>query len=197
MVLAAMRYSRKGWEIGMRRLDRRILSSFTGMIALICFTFACASTGTITVRKPLAGPLHPVQAVAVEVRPAPRGWQPYAAQLGVEVAEMLKSYGIAITQVPPAPAQQDVLVLRMTVQAVRDVTHWERSMTGAFAGRGHITVDADLIDARTSDTLSSITVVGVTSGGTVLAGTTPQAVTRAAEQIAQFVSQNVRQASPR
>ena len=64
-------------------------------------------------------------------------------------------------------------------------------MLGAFAGRGSVKVSADLLDGRSGGKLSAFTSEGKTSAGTVFAGTTEQALQRAAEEIAGFVSQSL------
>lgn len=63
-------------------------------------------------------------------------------------------------------------------------------MLGGLAGRGSITVNADLVDGKTGKKLGSFTSEGKTSGGTVFSGTTEQALRRAAEQVVGFVKQN-------
>ena len=64
-----------------------------------------------------------------------------------------------------------------------------RFMLGAFAGKATMTTDVDFIDAASGKTLGSYSIKGK-SGGTGVSGGTSDAVKKAAEGIAQVISEN-------
>lgn len=64
-------------------------------------------------------------------------------------------------------------------------------MVGAMAGRAGIDVEVELVDVKESRNIGTFVAQGRSSGGSVFAGTTPQAVERAAEQIVEFIQKNM------
>jgi hypothetical protein len=62
---------------------------------------------------------------------------------------------------------------------------------GGAAGRAGIDVEVELFDSEESKTIGTFVAQGRSSGGTVVAGTTPQAVERAVEQIVEFIQKNM------
>ena len=82
--------------------------------------------------------------------------------------------------------QQTQLNLSATITNLNKVGGASRIILGALAGKASVDVDVVLKDAK-GNVLSQFVVNGKSSGGTIFAGTTDQALEKAAEQIAAFM----------
>jgi hypothetical protein len=80
------------------------------------------------------------------------------------------------------------LKVMVNITSVRDVNPYDRVMWGAFAGQGKVYADVELTESQSGRILSKGSIVGKTSGGSVLAGTTPQAAERVADEVVKFIS---------
>jgi hypothetical protein len=87
-------------------------------------------------------------------------------------------------------ARADLRVNAKIIQLKR-VSPGARVMVGAMAGRAGVDVEVELYDLKENKSIGTFTVQGRSSGGTAFAGTTPQAVERAAEQIVEFIQKNM------
>jgi hypothetical protein len=78
------------------------------------------------------------------------------------------------------------LGLSATITNLNKVGGASRILLGALAGRASVDVDVVVKDAK-GKVISQFVVNGKSSGGTIFAGTTDQALEKAAEQIAAFM----------
>jgi len=81
---------------------------------------------------------------------------------------------------------QSQLELSATITNLNKVGTAARLLAGAIAGRASVDVDVVLKDTK-GKVISQFAVNGKSSGGTIFAGTTDQALEKAAEQIAAFM----------
>lgn len=84
-------------------------------------------------------------------------------------------------------AAGDALKITARVVGVRKVGAVQRFMFGALAGRASMQVDVDFSEQASGRPLGSFTVKGET-GSTGYSGGTPEALTRAAEQVAKLTA---------
>ena len=82
--------------------------------------------------------------------------------------------------------QQTQLNLSATITNLNKVGGASRIFLGALAGQASVDVDVVLKDAK-GNVVSQFAVNGKSSGGTIFAGTTDQALEKAAAQIAAFM----------
>jgi hypothetical protein len=82
------------------------------------------------------------------------------------------------------------LRLRARITELNKVGTTSRLLLGGLAGRGKVVVVSELLDTRSGQNIGSFNAEGQSSGGSAFAGTTEQAIERAAEQIVEFVVRN-------
>jgi hypothetical protein len=73
--------------------------------------------------------------------------------------------------------------IKIDIKEIKKVSAGEREWAGALAGRARIMVVATVSDLSSGKLIGTFDVVGESSGGSNLAGTTDEAVQRAAEQV--------------
>jgi hypothetical protein len=165
-----------------------------GLLLLISLALiGCASGGTTTAVQPLTASLgSKYKTVLVNVSTSVPDTNSDAQALENEIVTELRK-NPAFTKVISATGAPDAkadLRLEAKIVDLRKVSAGKRVMLGGLAGRGRVKVDTDLVDGKSKKVLGSFTSEGKTSGGTAFAGTTEQALRRAAEEIAAFVAQN-------
>jgi hypothetical protein len=144
----------------------------------------CASSGVLTGAVPPAGGLGRFRTVSVKVESRVADTQEEAKSLGELIVAGLQKPGR--WQVDDQDAE---LVLTATLTDIRKVPRAARLIGGALAGQASVDADVVLRDARGAE-LGRFHVTGKSSGGTIFAGTTDQALERAAEQVVAFIEQN-------
>lgn len=171
-------------------MQTRVLFSLGILVSLV----GCASGGSTTALQPVSVPLSSAyKTVLVEVTSTVPDSDADARALENEIITELRK-DTRFTQVLSATGNPNAaadLRLKADIVDLRKVSAGKRVMLGGLAGRGSVKVNAELLDGRDGSKLGAFTSEGKTSGGTVFAGTTEQALQRAAEQIAGFVTQNL------
>ena len=153
----------------------------------------CASKGAIRTTTPLAVKLSNYKTIMVNVSSQGPGLSEEIVQLETMTITKLREKGlfdkvIAGSSSPDAPTD---LRLNARIVELKRVSSGARVMVGAFAGRAGIDIDVELTDMRTGKGIGTFMAQGRSSGGTVFAGTTPQAVERAVEQIVEFIQNSM------
>lgn len=172
----------------------QILRALFPTSVLLCLAVGCASTGQMNVKTPLTRNLSTYKTLQVQLSPAPRGWHDLAEQLRRDVVDGLRAetrFNVISFSAEPSAVEADMLV-KISLQEVREVTSQDRMMTGAFAGRGAVVADVDVVERQSGQILGSATMEGKTSGGSIFAGTTPEAIKRVSEKIVDFISQSAK-----
>ncbi len=144
----------------------------------------CASSGVLTGAVPPAGGLGRFKTVSVTVESRLADTQEEATRLQALIVAGLQKPGR--WQVAD---QNPDLVLTATLTDVYKVPRAARLIGGALAGQASVDADVVLRDAHGAE-VSRFHVTGKSSGGTIFAGTTDQALARAAEQVVAFIEQN-------
>ena len=85
---------------------------------------------------------------------------------------------------------KDFIKLNIKLTSFKDVTKADRLLIGAFAGRAMVTIEGELTDTKTKNTVSKFKVEEVSSGGTALAGTTDDVIEAASSRIVDFILEN-------
>ena len=170
----------------------RVVSTGVFLLASIAL-IGCASGGTTTAVQPLTASLgSSYKTVLVDVSTSVPDTNSDAQALENEIITELRK-NTSFTKVISATGAPDAKVdlrLKAKIVDMKKVSAGKRVMLGGLAGRGRVKVDTDLVDGKSGKVLGSFTSEGKTSGGTAFAGTTEQALRRAAEEIAGFVAQS-------
>lgn len=163
-------------------------------LAILSLLVGCASGGTTTPTQPLAQTLgSSYKTVAIKViASAPDADADALSLENAIITELRKEprFTKVISRTGSPDTKVD-LVVNANITDIRKVSQSKRVMLGGLAGRGSVTVQADLVDGKSGRKLGSFSSEGKTSGGTVFSGTTEQALRRAAEQVAGFVRQSL------
>lgn len=111
------------------------------------------------------------------------------AQMERMTVEKLKDKKQFLAVVPGSSAgrQKTELNLVLTISSLKKVTNFQRKMYGPAAGRAFVIVEGKMVDLKTRKTIGEFRIQGESSAGSAMAGTTPQAIERAVEQIVLFV----------
>ncbi len=84
---------------------------------------------------------------------------------------------------------EGTLIVKATITDINKVSGTARFFLGAFAGQASMTINMQFIDGATNNVIGEIDVTGK-SGGTGYAGGTNEAIDKAAEAVADVVTQN-------
>jgi hypothetical protein len=95
----------------------------------------------------------------------------------------------AVTLGEPEQPSEATLFVKAVISQIKKVSGSKRFFMGAFAGKASMTTDIFFIDAATGETLGAYSVTGE-SGGTGVSGGTNEAILKAAEGIAQIISEH-------
>ncbi len=153
----------------------------------------CASTGTIYLIKPITVKLVKYKTILINIESEVPDASFEISQIEIRTITALKEKGlfekVFLGSVYP-DASAD-LELNLKIVELHKVSHAARALTGAFAGRAKVIVEAELIDLNTRETISAFKTEGESSSGSVTAGLTEQAIQRAVEQIVLFFQNNM------
>ena len=83
------------------------------------------------------------------------------------------------------------LMLKANITTLNRVDRGTRLILGALAGQASISIDVKLSEKSSGKDIGTFTTEGKSSGGSIFAGTTPQAIDRAVEQIVEFVKNSM------
>lgn len=162
---------------------------FSFIIAIL-FT-GCATTGALTINKPVSTPLSNYKNILVKVETDIPDSGSEALQLeGMMIGKIReKKIFEGCFSVSGASTMPDSsLALNIQIIQLRKVKEASRVLVGALAGQAKAVVNGQIVNPTNNENLASFTAEGESSGGSVLAGTTEQALERVAEQVADFIS---------
>lgn len=164
------------------------------LVALVVLVsqIGCASSGMLHVITPMTVKLANYKTMLFHVSSHVREAGEVMIQLENMTMGKLREKGLFKKVIigSSSPDASADLRLNAKIVALRKVSSGSRAMWGAFSGKARITVDVELIDMKTGETIGAFRAEGKSSGGTAFAGTTPQAIEHAAEQIAGFIQKN-------
>ncbi len=160
---------------------------------VVIFLGGCASTGKITTTVPVTTKLSNYKTMLFNISSNIPDSSEETVQLESMTIAKLREKGLfqKIFVTSSSPDVQPDLKLNAKIVALKKVSSGARVMVGAMAGRAGIDVEVELFDLKESKVLGTFLAQGRSSGGTVFAGTTPQAVERAVEQIAEFIQKSM------
>ena len=93
-------------------------------------------------------------------------------------------------------ASGDGMAIKIKINEIKKISPGEREWAGALAGRARIMVGVTVSDLSSGRLIETFDAVGESSGGSNLAGTTDEAIQRAAEQVVAQVIKISRQTGP-
>lgn len=165
---------------------RGVLLAVAGLLLL----GGCASSGQTLKASPPKTKLSEFKSVVINVTSSVPDSSRESFQLESMIVSTLTSQKLFPAVTGKSAGGNGDLRVDANISDLRRVSSGARVMLGALAGRGNMTVDVKLVDARSGETIGSFTSQGTSSGGTVFSGTTDQAVELAARQIVEFIRQN-------
>ena len=153
----------------------------------------CASKGAVTATTPMILKLSTYKTMLFNTSSQVSGSSEEMVQLESMTIAKLREKGLfdKVISGSSSPDAQADLRLDAKIIQLKRVSSGARVMVGAMAGRAGIDVEVELFDLKESKSIGTFVAQGRSSGGTVFAGTTPQAVERAAEQIVEFIQKNM------
>jgi hypothetical protein len=162
-------------------------------IFILIFLDGCASRGAIKETTPMALKLSTYKTMLFNISSQVPGSSEEIVQLETVTIAKLREKGLfdKVISGSSSPDAQANLRLNAKIIQLKRVSPGARVMVGAMAGRAGIDVEVELFDLKESKSIGTFIAQGRSSGGTVFAGTTPQAVERAAEQIVEFIQKNM------
>jgi hypothetical protein len=177
----------------MRGRNAALVGLVSIVIASSMVLSSCSSGGT-SVQMAAADPLSALGTAQVSVTAKNPDWARIAGNVERAIAERLRerSTFALVTRSGEMSTRQPDAVIRITLTDVRDVSDGARNVLGAFAGRGHVTGDVELLKGPEGSVVAKATIGGKTSWGTQGAGTTEQAIGIFADEAARFIADNTR-----
>jgi len=134
----------------------------------------------------------------VEISSAIGGLEIEKHQLDEFIVSDLRGHGIfdEVGDDPSAAGTSNGIKIQVVIKEIKKVSRNEREWAGAVAGRALILVEATVSDLSSGKPIETFEAEGESSGGSNLAGTTDEAVQRAAEQVVAQVVKISRQTGP-
>lgn len=165
------------------------LFRWVGYLAIACMVGGCAATTRQTVLQPLTVSLKSAAHIVVDVASNGPVTAAEAESFASQVVAKLDATGkfSDVARKGSMIGSEDLLV-KCEVSDIRRVTTAARALVGAMAGRASMDVHVTLIEPASGKTVGEANVSGVSSGGTIFAGTTEQAIEKAAEAVADYVA---------
>lgn len=162
-------------------------------IFIVILLEGCASKGTITATTPMTLKLSTYKTILFNISSQVLGSSEEIVQLESMTVAKLREKVLfdKVFSGSSSPDAQADLRLNAKIIQLKRVSPGARAMVGAMAGRAGVDVEVELFDLKESKSMGTFIAQGRSSGGTVFAGTTPQAVERAAEQIVEFIQKNM------
>lgn len=162
----------------------RIWQNSLVILAILCFT-GCASTGALHTKTPITVKLANYRTILLYVSSQVPESSGETIQLGSIITDKLHNRGLfeKVLVASTSPGCQAELELNAEIVELKKVSPGARTLTG----RAGIVVDVVLTDMNTSTSIGSFRAEGKSS----TAGTTSQAIERAAEQVVEFVEKNM------
>jgi hypothetical protein len=159
----------------------------SGAMLLVLLTLAgCASSGAIKQATPISTSVPvSVDFALVQTSTALTGLETESALLNDLVVSGLRGRKIFgdVDGNPAAAGSSGGIKVAIKILEIKTISHDERQWAGALAGRARILVHATVTDLSSGKPIETFQAEGLSSGGSNLAGTTDEAVQRAAEQV--------------
>ena len=174
-------------------MTRRMPFTTLRLLVVLGLLAGCASSGELKSTTAMTTHLGTYQTLLLEVSSGVPDSAQETTQLETLTVTQLRSKGVFQKVIAGSAASGDTptdIRLRAKITELTKVGSTSRIMLGALAGRGKVVVASELVDARSGQSLGSFIAEGQSSGGSAFAGTTEQAIERAAEQIVEFVVRN-------
>jgi hypothetical protein len=167
----------------------------TGLLALI----GCVSSGGIQHASPIT--IHTpvsIDFARVETSSALGDLEPEKHSLNELVISGLRARDVFgdVEGDKPAAGVSGGMDIKIDITQIKKISVEEREWAGALAGRARIMVGVTVSDLSSGKLIETFDAVGESSGGSNLAGTTDEAVQRAAEQVVAQVIKISRQTGP-
>lgn len=161
-------------------------------IFILILLGGCVSKGAVSLTTPITANLSTYKTMLLNISSQFPGSYEEIVQQNMIIADALKKRlfdrVIAGSLFPDAQAD---LRLDAKITALKKVSPGERFWGGAMAGRAGVDVEVELFDLRKNKSIGAFFAQGRSSGGTIFAGTTSQAVRRAAEKIVKFIQKSM------
>ena len=162
------------------------------LLSAISFMSGCVSKGATQVYQPPSKAFRNYKILAVEITSQVDNVEEVLVQLENSIIGKIRDRHLfdSTYATSVSPEKKADLKLTVTVTNIRKVGSTTRLLLGAFAGQGSLQTNVELTDVRKRNLIARAKAEGKTSGGVAWAGTTPQAVERVAEQVADFVAKH-------
>jgi ABC-type phosphate transport system substrate-binding protein len=158
-----------------------------GATLFLLLTLAgCASSGAIRQATPIStGIPVSVDFALIQTSTALTGSETETRLLNDLVISGLRSRGVFgdVDADPMAAGSSGGIKVAIKILEIKKISNDERQWAGALAGRARILVQATVSDLSSGKLVETFQAEGLSSGGSNLAGTTDEAVQRAAEQV--------------
>lgn len=178
----------------MSRFTNHLSIAWKLILAVPMFV-ACARSATTIRTAPSATP-RSFETAIVSVRSADAGiGETERKQFETMVVALLLERRVApnIVLGESSTGRQNAMVIDLAITGVRKVGGLQRALFGAFAGRASMAVDVAFRDGADPAPFAEFTVKGET-GSTGYAGTSTEAIARAAQEVANLVALHIRAA---
>lgn len=162
-------------------MKRKIFSMVLAVMFALSF-YGCASTSSVNTAIAPTIPLDSFKTVSVNVQTKVEDSEKEAKTFKEILSSELKKNRWEVLDGNP----QCQLELSATITNLNKVAGASRILLGALAGKASVDVDVIVKDAK-GKVISQFTANGKSSGGTIFAGTTDQALEKAAAQMAAFM----------
>jgi hypothetical protein len=162
------------------------------LIAAILLS-GCASSGSVRQTQEIGTKLGTYRVVKIETTSAVPETTQELAQLESALTTTLRNVNMFEKVFPQAvsPEAAADLQVKANIATLRRVGAGSRVLLGALAGRAGVTIDVTLTEVASGKVVGSFTAEGKSSGGTVFAGTTPQAIDQAVDQIIELIKTKI------
>jgi hypothetical protein len=155
-----------------------------GLILLVLLILTgCASSGGIQHASPIAtGTPVSVDFALVETSSVLTGLEAEKSLLNELIISGLRGRNVFgdVDGKAPAAGTSSGIKIKVVITEIKKISRGERDWAGALAGRARIVVGATVSDLSSGKRIEFFEVVGESSGGSNLAGTTDEAIQRAA-----------------
>jgi hypothetical protein len=155
-----------------------------GLILLVLLILTgCASSGGIQHASPIAtGTPVSVDFALVETSSVLTGLETEKSLLNELIISGLRARNVFgdVDGNAPAGDTSSGIKIKVVITEIKKISRGERDWAGALAGRARIVVGATVSDLSSGKRIEFFEVVGESSGGSNLAGTTDEAIQRAA-----------------
>jgi hypothetical protein len=157
------------------------------------FVVGCASTGSHREMTSTTTKLSNYKTILVNVSSNIPDSSLITVKLGSMIVAELEEKkifdDIFLFQFTPHAAAE--LGCNVKILDLRKVSDFDRAIVGGLAGQARIATIVEIVDLKSNTTINKFEAVGKSSGGSFLSGVTAQAIERTAEEIAEYIYENL------